>query len=167
MKNLRLISNFFIIGFLIPCLAILCISSGLGAPAILFYFIGTILPSAVISLLIGIVTFLKSKIYENKSYKLKVKSGLISLTKTFLVGMLLPSIIVAPLLLNNWAGITYIVNLDIWGPDFCRVDILNKCRGTGYSSLWILLLMSFIISTIFSLTYSIVNYRKNFSVKSI
>ena len=108
------------------------------------------------------MTFLKSKIFENKSYNLRVKSGLISLIKTFLAGMLLPSIIVAPLLLNDWAGITYIVNLDMWGPDFCRVDIPNKCRGTGYSSISILIIMSFIISAIFSLIYSIINYRKNF-----
>ena len=91
------------------------ISNGFAASAILPYGVGTIFPSALISLSIGIITFLTSQSSEKKSYKLRAKAGSISSIKTFLAGLLLPSIVIAPLLLNDWAGITYIVNLDVWG----------------------------------------------------
>ena len=84
MKKLRLVSTFFVIGSLIPCSTILCFSSELGTPAILFHFIGAILPSTIISLLIAIVTFSKSRTSQNKSCRLRVQFGLILFIKTFL-----------------------------------------------------------------------------------
>ena len=148
------------IGFLIPSLTIICIDDWVVVPAYLAYFIGAIFPSTIISLLTGIIVFLTFRNSSHKLYKSRLSSSFICLIKTFLVGILLPSIIIAPLLLNDWAGITYMVKLGIWGSDLCQAGI-TKCGGTrGYSSVGLLTVVSFVTSTVFSLVYSIFNYKK-------
>ena len=161
MREIKISSEILIgIGFLIPSLTIICIDDWVVVPAYLAYFIGTIFPSTIISLLTGIIVFLTFRSSSQKSYKSRLSSGFICLIKTFLVGILLPSIIIAPLLLNDWAGITYMVKLNVWGSDLCRTGI-TKCGGTrGYSSVGLLAVVSFLTSTVFSLVHSIFNYKK-------
>lgn len=112
--------------------------------AAIFYTLGVAVGS-VLTALIGSIVVVFSENVQRLNWWQKAIHGLGWIVGA-LLGAIVPSPILVMLLLYERAGILYLVNINIWGADFCRVDIPGKCLGTGYSSLFMILLISFFLS---------------------
>lgn len=141
----------FLVGTALSCLFYLFIHD---EEAAIFYLLGVLVASILVSLLGGLITviFETSQLWKWKQ-RIFLAFGWIA---GGMLGGILPSPIVIGLLLNNRAGILYLVNADIWGKDFCRVDIPSKCLGTGYSSLFVVAFTSFVLALLSSVLTGLV-----------
>ena len=163
-KNISLgLKVFCTVLVLLSFLVIIYAPTNISADPIILYLISVATTSIISSLIIGFISILVLSFLIKVSWKTKFKFGLKCSLKSVLVGIVFPSIFVAALSLNNWQIITHFVKISLMDADVCRVDS-RDCRATGsYLSIFSVMVFSSGISLLFSIIFSIVEFKKQLS----
>lgn len=126
------------------------------------YLISVVTTSIISSLIIGFISILVLSFLIEVNWKTRFKFGLKCSLKSGLVGIVFPSIFVAVLSLNKWQIMTHFLKIYMIYSDLCRVDSRDCFTGI-YLPVFFLMIFSSGTSLLFSIIFSIVEFKKQLS----